>query len=327
MLDDKNLLHIQGLKTYFYTLSGLVKAVDGVNLKIREKESVGLIGESACGKTMTALSIMRLIPPPGKIVEGKILFRDVNLVEMTEEEMRSIRGKEISMVFQDPMTFLNPVLKIGDQIGEALSSSSKNKTVDVKRKVVEALELVNIPSPSKIMSFYPHQLSGGMRQRVIIATALINNPRLLIADEPTTALDVTVQMQILNLLKDVKKKLGLSLLLISHDLGVVANICDSVYVMYAGKIVEHADVFTIYKSCKHPYTLGLLESVLSIDEFKEELKILEGQVPNPLNFPPGCRFYPRCKARKDICSKQDAPSIEIEPGHLVSCWLYAGGSI
>lgn len=318
---DRDLLHIQGLKTYFYTLSGVVKAVDGINLKIREKESVGLIGESACGKTMTALSIMRLIPPPGKIVEGKILFRDVNLLELTEEQMRFIRGKEISMVFQDPLTFLNPVLKIGYQIGEAVSSS--NKTIDVKRKVIEALELVNMPSPSKITSFYPHQLSGGMRQRIIIATALINNPRLLIADEPTTALDVTIQMQILNLLKDVTKKLELSLLLISHDLGVVADICDSIYVMYAGKIVEHAEVFTIYENSKHPYTMGLLESVLSIDEFKEELKVLEGHVPNPLNYPQGCRFYPRCKARKDICYKQDAPSIEIEPGHFVSCWLYA----
>jgi oligopeptide/dipeptide ABC transporter ATP-binding protein len=315
-------LHIQGLKTYFYTLRGLVKAVDGISLKIHEKESVGLIGESACGKTMTALSIMRLIPPPGKIVDGKILFRDINLLELNEEQMRSIRGKEISMVFQDPMTFLNPVLKIGDQIGEAVSSY--DKTIDIKRKVAEELDLVNIPSPSKIMSFYPHQLSGGMRQRVIIATALINDPMLLIADEPTTALDVTVQMQILNLLKDIKQKLGLSLLLISHDLGVVADICDRVYVMYAGKIIEQANVSAIYENCKHPYTAGLLESVLSIDEFKEELKVLEGDVPNPLNFPQGCRFYPRCKVRKEICHKQDAPTIEIEAEHFVSCWLYAG---
>jgi oligopeptide/dipeptide ABC transporter ATP-binding protein len=321
----EELLSILGLKTYFNTFAGAVKAVDGINLKIHEKEAVGLVGESGCGKTTAAFSILRLVQPPGKIIEGKILYKGENLLEVTEEEMRRIRGKEISLVFQDPLNFLNPVLKIESQIGEAIQSSSgkRARAIDVKGEVIKALESVGIPSPSNYAQCYPHQLSGGMRQRVVIATCLIGNPSLLIADEPTTALDVTVQAQILNLLKDLKEKLKFSVLLITHDLGIVADVCDRVYVMYAGKIVENADVFTLYENCKHPYTIGLLKSVLSINEFKENLIVLEGTAPNLLNLPPGCRFHPRCRNRKEICQKQEPPSVEVDKGHVVSCWLYA----
>ena len=319
----ENLLSVINLKTYFYTSMGIVKAVDDVDLRIDNGRSVGLVGESGCGKTMTALSIMRLVPRPGRIISGKILFKDRNLLDLGEKEMRDIRGKQISMVFQDPMTYLNPVMKVKDQIAEViLLHQSESKRKAKEKKVIEVLKKVRIPSPSKVAEYYPHQLSGGMRQRILIAMALSCNPALLIADEPTTALDVTVQAQVLNLIKDLKKETGISLLLITHDLGIVADICDEVNVMYAGKIVEHADVFKLYENPLHPYTQGLLSSALSIDEFKETLTTIEGSVPDLINPPQGCRFNPRCKLARDNCRQKVPLPIEIELGHTVSCCLY-----
>jgi peptide/nickel transport system ATP-binding protein/oligopeptide transport system ATP-binding protein len=319
---SKPLLTIQDLKMYFFTRKGAVKAVDGINLEVRDGEMIGVVGESGCGKTMTAFSVLGLVPNPGKIINGEILFKDRNLLKLTKSEMRSIRGKEISMIFQDPLTYLNPVLKVEDQISENLLLHTGINKTEAKKRVIEILEMVGLPSPTKIAQYYPHQLSGGMRQRVMIAMAISCNPSLLIADEPTTFLDVTIQAQILNLLKELVKTLGVSLLMITHDLGIVAEICDKVYVMYCGKIVESADVFSIYDNCKHPYTIGLLNSVLSIDEFKVKITAIKGSVPGLINPPSGCRFHPRCEKRLAICSEKEPMDIEIEPGHMVSCWLY-----
>lgn len=316
------LLNVQGLKTYYFTSIGVVKAVDGVNLTVNKGELVGLVGESGCGKSCTALSIMRLVPIPGRIVGGNIIYKGRNLVKLREDEMRHIRGKEISIVFQDPSTFLNPLIKIGDQILENIFLHEWISPEQAKKRVIEVLNMVGMPNPERIVKFYPHELSGGMRQRAMIAMAIASNPSLLIADEPTTALDVTIQAQILELIKSLKEKLGLSILLITHDLGIVAELCDVVYVMYAGRIVESADVLTLFEKPKHPYTKGLLDSTLSIEEFKEIVSTIEGSVPNLINPPPGCRFHPRCKKAIDICEKKIPPEIEIEPKHKVSCWLY-----
>ncbi len=316
-------LTVRDLKMHFFTYDGVVKAVDGVNLEIGKGEVIGLVGESGCGKSMTAFSIVRLVPSPGRILGGEVVFRGKKLLELTEREMRNIRGKEISMIFQDPLTYLNPIMKIGDQIAENILLHQGFKKKEVNRKVIEALEMVRLPTPAKIAKYYPHQLSGGMRQRVMIAMAISCNPSLLIADEPTTFLDVTVQAQILNLIRDLTKKLRISLIMITHDLGIVAEICDRVYIMYAGKIVEQADVLSLYEDCKHPYTVGLLESALSIDEFKEKLESIKGTVPELINPPSGCRFHPRCEQRKAICSQKEPPLIEIDQMHTVSCWLYS----
>ncbi len=315
MRDD--LLDIRDLRTYFYTSTGVLRAVDGVNLRIGEKEAVGLVGESGCGKTMTAFSVMRLVPRPGKIVDGEIRLRGRNMLKFTEAEMRKVRGKDVSMVFQDPATFLNPVMKIKDQILEAIYLHEESKNPD---QVIRQLKDVRMPSPSEVANYYPHMLSGGMRQRVIIAIALSCNPSLLIADEPTTALDVTVQAQIMNLMSDLIREHGTSLLLITHDLGIVAELCERVYVMYAGKIVESADVFELFEKALHPYTQGLLKCVLSIDEFKEELVTIEGTVPSLINPPSGCRFHPRCTQARTICRQQEPSFIEIEPRHYLACW-------
>jgi len=319
---SKNLLDIRGLKTYFFTESQIVKAVDCVNLEIKRGEVVGLVGESGCGKTVTTFSIMRMVPPPGKIVEGNILFGDKNLLELTEEDMRHVRGKEISMVFQDPMTYLNPTMTVEKQIGEAFSLHEGGSKAQVKRKVIEMLKAVGMPAPEKVVNYYPHQLSGGMKQRVLIAIATSCHPSLLIADEPTTALDVTIQAQVLKLLKELCEVNNTSILLITHDLGVISEICDKVYVMYAAKILEYGDIFEIFENPLHPYTRGLYNSALSLDEFKKDLVAIGGTVPNLANPPKGCRFHPRCDRAINICREREPPLIEENLEHGVSCWLY-----
>lgn len=317
-----DLLAIDNLRTYFHTSQGVVKAVDGVSIKICEQEIVGLVGESGCGKSTMALSIMRLVSSPGRI-DGSICFKGKNLLSLTEEEMRKIRGRQISIVFQDPFTFLNPVMKIGDQLSEAVSLHREVDKASLREEIIELLKTVRLPSPANTTDSYSFQLSGGMCQRTVIAIALSGHPSLLIADEPTTALDVTVQLQILNLLRQLKNELKMSILLITHDLGIVAELCDRVYVMYAGKIVEHANVFSLFEKPLHPYTAGLLGSVLSIDEFMDNLTSIRGDVPDLIKPPSGCRFHPRCQHCKAVCSMKEPPMIEIERGHFVSCWLLA----
>jgi oligopeptide/dipeptide ABC transporter ATP-binding protein len=301
--------------------------VDGVSLGIQKGEALGLVGESGCGKTMTAFSIMGLVPSPGKIVGGEIWFNyddsRKDLTKTSEEEMRKVRGGKISMVFQDPMTYLNPVMKICDQIAEAIVLHQEVPRNEARRKAVEILEKVRIPIPSTVAQYYPHELSGGMRQRALIAMAISCNPDLLIADEPTTALDVTVQAQVLELIKQLKNEMNMALMLITHDLGIVADTCDRVCVMYAGRIVEEGNVYEIYREPQHPYTMGLLKSTLSIDEFKETLVTIEGTVPDLTNLPPGCRFRPRCSQISDRCRETAPPMVEVKKGHKVSCWRYA----
>ncbi len=303
-----------------------MRAVDGVSLAIQKGEALGLVGESGCGKTMTAFSIMGLVPSPGKIVGGEIWFSYDNsrkdLTKIPEEDMRKVRGGKISMVFQDPMTYLNPVMRICDQIGEAIVLHQEVPRNEARRRAIELLEKVRIPIPSTIAQYYPHELSGGMRQRALIATAISCNPDLLIADEPTTALDVTVQAQVLELIKQLKREMNMALMLITHDLGIVADTCDRVCVMYAGRIVEEGDVYEIYREPRHPYTIGLLKSTLSIDEFKETLVTIEGTVPDLTNLPPECRFRPRCSEVTDRCRETAPPMVEVKKGHKVSCWLY-----
>ena len=306
---------------HFFTSYGIVRAVDRVNLAINKNETVGLVGESGCGKTATAFSIMRLVPPPGKIIDGQILFEEKNLLDFEEKEMRNVRGKKISMIFQDPLTHLNPVMKIEDQIAEAMALHEKKNMQESRKKTIELLSKVQIPNPKRVAKSYPYQLSGGMKQRVLIAIAISCSPTLLIADEPTTALDVTVQAQILELITSLIKDLNTSLLLITHDLGIVAETCDKVFVMYAGKIVENCNVFQIFSNAKHPYAQGLFESTLSIDEYKEVLVTLDGAVPSLVNPPPGCKFHPRCPKAKTVCREREPELVEVEPGHFVACWL------
>ncbi len=319
---SEKLVEIRNLRTHFFTEDGVVPAVDGVNMYIKRGETLGVVGESGCGKSVTSLSIMRLIPwPPGKIVEGEILFEGEDLVKKSEAEMRKIRGNDISMIFQEPMTSLNPVYTIGDQIAEAIMLHQGLNRKEAIDKAVEMLRLVGIPLPERRVREYPHQLSGGMRQRVMIAMALSCNPKLLIADEPTTALDVTIQAQILELMKKLKKELGMAIMLITHDLGVVAEMCERVVVMYGGKVVEEADVVSLFKQPLHPYTEGLLKSIPRMDEEVEKLHVIEGVVPNPLHLPPGCRFHPRCPYAIDKC-KQEMPELEqVAPGRYVACFL------
>jgi len=316
------LLSISNLKMYFYTSLGIVYAVDDVSLEINEKEAVGLIGESGCGKTMTALSVVGLLPRPGKIAGGKIEFKGKNLLELTDKEMRSFRGNQISMIFQNPHAFLNPVMKVGDQIAEILLEHNNLNKKEAKTRSIELLELLDISSPSKVVDYYPHQLSGGMCQRVLISIAFACKPSLLIADEPTSALDATIQIQVLNTIKELIKDFRTSLLLITHDLGIVADICDRVYVMYAGKIVENSDVFTLFENPKHPYTIGLLKSVTSVTNGEDPLFGIDGVVPILINPPKGCRFHPRCQNALKVCCEKEPPTIEIESGHKISCWLY-----
>ena len=314
-----SLLEVEGLRTYFLTRKGEVKAVDGVSFNVAEGEAFGLAGESGCGKTTTALSIMRLVPPPGKIVDGKIIFDGKDLVQISENEMRDIRWKKISIVFQGAMNALNPVLTVGDQIAEAILAHENVTKDEAWRRVEYLLGLVGIGSERA--RDYPHQFSGGMRQRVMIAMALACNPKLVIADEPITALDVIVQRQVLTTIKDLQKKLNLSMILITHDLSVIAQTCDRVAIMYAGKIVEQADVTSIFQRPIHPYTKALIRSFPSIRGSKRSLTSIPGAPPNLLNPPTGCRFHPRCPCSTPICRKEEPMLVEAEKGHLVACHL------
>ena len=320
------LLDVKNLKTYFFTDEGVVRAVDGVDLYIDQGETLGIVGESGCGKSVTALSIMRLIPQPaGKIVDGQILYNGLDLVTIPANKLRKIRGKEISMVFQEPMTSLNPVFTCGEQIAEALRLHEGLGRRDAMDKTVEMLKVVHIPNAERRLKEYPHQLSGGMRQRVMIAMALSCNPKLLIADEPTTALDVTIQAQILELLNELKAKLGMAVLLITHDMGVIAETAQRVMVMYAGKVVEEAPVKELFKEPLHPYTQGLLRSIPRIDTAaiqKKRLEAIPGVVPSLLHLPEGCRFAPRCQFVKPMYTEKEPPLKEVKPGHKVACWLY-----
>ncbi len=318
----KELLRVKDLKTYFFTHDGTVKAVDGINLKVSKGETLGLVGESGCGKSVTALSIMRLIPnPPGKIVGGEIHFEGKNLLELNEKEMRKIRGRKISMIFQEPMTSLDPMFTIGDEIAEVIRLHQGLKKDEARKKAIESLKTVGMPDPEKRINEYPHELSGGMRQRAMIAMALSCNPTLLIADEPTTALDVTIQAQILRLIDELRKKFGTSVLLITHDLGVIAETCDNVAVMYAGHIVEHTDANTLFRNPLHPYTKGLMKSIPRLDVDTKRLEIIKGLVPTLLDMPSGCPFHPRCNFCSEGCTKELPKLIEVEKNHLVRCHL------
>jgi oligopeptide/dipeptide ABC transporter ATP-binding protein len=319
------LLSIRNLKTEFHSAGRTIRALDGVNFDIEEGGAFGLVGETGCGKSVTALSILRLIPhPPGKIVGGEIHFRGRNLLDLSEDEMRSVRGREISMIFQEPMTSLNPVFRIGDQMMEVITLHQKLDRSRSFEKAIEMLERAHIPDPRRVFQQYPHQLSGGMRQRAMIAMELSCHPFLLIADEPTTALDVTIQAQILTLIKEMKRELHTSILLITHDLGVVAEMCDRVAVMYAGSMVEQATAEEIFEDPKHPYTQGLWGAIPLIDREKETLAVIPGIVPDLSQPPEGCKFHPRCPSRFETCDRMIPPLLETSPGHFVSCYLYGG---
>jgi peptide/nickel transport system ATP-binding protein len=319
----ERLLDIKGLKTHFFTDEGVVRAVDGVDLHIDKGETLGIVGESGCGKTVTALSIMRLIPmPPGRIVEGQMLYEGRDLVTLPPAQMRKVRGKQISMVFQEPMTSLNPVFTIGEQIAEAIRLHEGLGRRAAMDKTVEMLRIVHMANPERRVKEYPHQLSGGMRQRVMIAMALSCNPKLLIADEPTTALDVTIQAQILELLADLKSRFGMAVMLITHAMGVVAETAQRVVVMYAGKVIEEASVEQLFGRPRHPYTQGLIRSIPRLDRAairKTRLEAIAGVVPSLLHPPPGCRFAPRCRFAAAVCTEAVPPLRAIDPGHKVAC--------
>ena len=320
-----DLLSVSDLRTHFYTDDGVVKAVEGVSFDVRRGETLGIVGESGCGKSVTALSIMRLIPdPPGRIVTGRITFEDRDLMQISKNEMRHIRGNKISMIFQEPMTSLNPVFSIGFQIAEALKLHQGLSKKDAFDKAVEMLKIVGISSPERRIKEYPHQMSGGMRQRIMIAMALSCNPGVLIADEPTTALDVTIQAQILDLMDTLKEEFGAAIILITHDLGVIAEMAQNVIVMYTGKIVESGDVNTIFEDPLHPYTRGLLGSIPSEEIIinKQKLNEIPGIVPSLTELPPGCPFHPRCKEAMEICMQEPPWLFEPQEGHGVACWLY-----
>ncbi|MHA1972077.1 MAG: ABC transporter ATP-binding protein [Candidatus Hodarchaeales archaeon] len=317
------LLDIRDLRTYFYTKKGVVKAVDGISYKIKRGESLGLVGESGCGKSVSALSMMRLIPqPPGKIESGEVWFDGVDLLQLPMKDMRKIRGNRISMIFQDPMTSLNPVLTVGEQVAETIRLHQQLTQQEVFEKVVEYFSMVGLPNPEDRLENYPHQLSGGMRQRVGIAMALSCNPSLLIADEPTTALDVTIQAQILEIMANLMKEIQTSLILITHNLGLVVELSQKVAVMYAGHIAEFGTVEQIFENPMHPYTIGLHDSIPKINEKRERLVPIPGEVPDLINPPPGCPFHPRCSKAMPICREEFPQEIEVEPGHRVSCHLY-----
>jgi oligopeptide transport system ATP-binding protein len=321
---QKTLLEVKDLKTYFKTDAGVVKAVDGISFSLAEGETLGIVGESGSGKSVTNLSIMRLIQsPPGKIVGGEILFDGKDILKIPENELRSIRGNKISMIFQDPMTSLNPFLKISTQMVETILLHQKMSKKEALQKSIEMLKLVGIPAAEERVHSYPHQFSGGMRQRVMIAMALSCEAKILIADEPTTALDVTIQAQILELIQELAHKLNTAVILITHDLGVVAGLCDTVCVMYAGKIVEKATTDELYAHPSHPYTDGLIKSVPRLDKAQNgKLFSIEGQPPNVIDLPPCCPFHPRCNKKMDICTKQYPPVVKVGEGHEVACWLY-----
>jgi oligopeptide/dipeptide ABC transporter ATP-binding protein len=327
MADKKDtLLEVRNLKTYFFTEDGVVKAVDGVDFTVGRGEVLGLVGESGCGKSVTSLSIMRLIGIPGKVVEGEIIFEGRNLLELSESEMVHMRGNRMSMIFQQPQSSLNPVFMIGDQVAEVLQIHQSMGKEESWNKAVELLHLVGIPNAESKARAFPHEVSGGQAQRVMIAMALALNPQLLIADEPTTALDVTIQAQILDLMRDLRTRMDTSVILITHDLGVISEMADRVAVMYAGRIVEQADIRTLFKKPMHPYTLGLMASIPVLGTVKEKLDVIPGSVPNLVNLPPGCQFAPRCRLRVEhqlaICTQVEPHLLPVESEHLCRCWLY-----
>lgn len=315
------LLDVRDLRTYFDTDEGLVKAVDGVSFQVDPGQTLGVVGESGCGKSVASLSILRLIQcPPGRMAGGQIFFKGEDLLGYSDAGMRRIRGNEISMVFQEPMTSLNPVFTCGDQISEAIVLHQRLSKKAAKTRAIEMLDMVGIPSPEQRVDEYPHQLSGGMRQRVMIAMALSCNPSLLIADEPTTALDVTIQAQILELLARLREELKMSVVVITHDLGVVAEVVSRVVVMYAGLVAEYADVGALFEAPQHPYTVGLLQSIPKLNERSNRLRVIPGAVPNPLDYPKACRFHPRCPIAVDRCREEEPRLEEVSPRHHVRCW-------
>ena len=330
MKDANNIVEFDNLRSYFFTDAGTVKAVDGVSFSIPKGATVGIVGESGCGKSVTSLSIMRLLQgPQGQIVDGEIRFNNKNtnkaidITKLPLNEMQKLRGNEISMIFQEPMTSLNPVFTINDQLSESIMLHNKDmKKEDVEKRVIELLKLVGIANPEGIANRYPHELSGGMKQRIVIAMALCCDPQVIIADEPTTALDVTIQAQILDLLREIKDKINASIMLITHDLGVVASMCDYVVVMYAGRVIEQGTVQEIFKETKHPYTIGLIKSLPILNTSSEKLYSIPGNVPNPINMPNHCYFKNRCDQCYDECFGEYPPTIELTETHKVSCYLY-----
>ena len=324
----KNILEIKNMHTWFHMDSGVVKSVDGVDIELKEGSTLGIVGESGSGKSVTALSVMGLLMgTTGKIEEGQILLDGKDIVHISNEERRKLRGSKISMIFQEPMTSLNPVMKIGDQIMEAILMHQKVSKKEAEEKAIEMLRMTGLPRVEKMMKEYPFQLSGGQRQRVMIAMALVCKPEILIADEPTTALDVTIQAQILDLMNQLKKETGTSILFITHDLGVVAEVCDDVAVMYCGRVVERGDVKTIFANPSHPYTKGLLGSIPRLGDAGKELKSIPGNVPNPKYMPKGCKFEPRCPYASEKCREEEPGFFQIEEGHISRCWLCESGQL
>ncbi len=330
MTTTQPLLAVKELKTYFYTEDGIVRAVDGVNFEVYPGEVLGLVGESGCGKSVTSLSIMGLVSKPGRVDGGEILLDGNDLVKLPEEEMVKIRGNRVSMIFQQPQSALNPVFKVGDQLAEVLNVHQDLGRDAGWNRAIALLKMVGVPDPERRAHAYPHELSGGMAQRVMIAMALACVPELLIADEPTTALDVTIQAQILDLMRDLRRDMGTAVILITHDLGVVAEMADRVAIMYAGEIVEQTDVNSLFDEPMHPYTQGLIGSIPILGEIKDKLDVIPGSVPNLVNLPPGCRFAPRCEARVkhslNICTETKPELEDIKSGHKVRCWLYQNGA-
>ncbi len=324
--NNNNILEIKRLKTQFFTEGGVVQAVDGVDLTVKRGEVMGVVGESGCGKSVMSLSIMRLIGQPGKIVEGEVFFDGQDIMKVSESAMTKIRGNRISMIFQQPQSCLNPVFRVGDQLSEVLDIHQDLGKEAGEKRAIELLAMVGIPEPESRIKAFPHELSGGMAQRVMIAMALACLPELLIADEPTTALDVTIQAQILDLMRNLRSKMETSIILITHDLGVVAEMCDRVTVMYAGRVVEEAPVKELFQSPKHPYTIALIGSTPVLGETDKELITIPGSVPNLVDLPPGCKFAPRCLARIENqltrCTEEEPPIKMIAPNHTVRCWLY-----
>ncbi|PWS35781.1 dipeptide ABC transporter ATP-binding protein DppD [Falsiroseomonas bella] len=320
MRDNAPLLRIEGLRTVFRSSVGEIAAVDGVDLDVPRGRTLGIVGESGCGKSMLSLSVMRLVPPPGRVAQGRVLLEGQDLLRLSAGAMRQVRGGKVAMIFQEPMTSLNPVHSVGAQITEAMRAHDKSASgAELRDRAIEALKRVRIPSPESRFDDYPHQLSGGMRQRVMIAMALACRPQLLIADEPTTALDVTVQAQILDLLRELQDETGMSIILITHDLGVIAEMADEVAVMYAGKVVERATAAELFASPQHPYTLGLLGSIPRLDEDRERLLAIEGAVPPPFALPKGCRFHPRCPFAIEACTRAQPALEPVADGHLAAC--------
>lgn len=323
--NEQSLLKINEIKTHFFTRRGIVPAIDGVTIEIPTGKIIGIVGESGCGKSVTSLSVMGLVQRPGKVVEGTIEFEGKNLLELSKNQMRKIRGNDISMIFQEPMTSLNPVYTVGRQVSEALTIHKNISKAQAKEKVIEIFKSVGIPEAEKRYNAYPHQLSGGLRQRVMIGMAMICSPKLMIADEPTTALDVTIEAQILHLMRELRTKNNTSIMMITHNLGVVAELCDYVYVMYAGKVMEQADINELFEKAYHPYTDGLMRSIPKINSRNTRLYSIKGVVPNLLKLPKGCRFSPRCEKATEKCFKQEPELYKINKNHSVRCFLYENG--